>query len=63
MVREPLMFGSPPPAESRVTLANWQDPLYDRWSFQHLRELIPNSGSLMGPALGMPCHSRVLHRY
>jgi CubicO group peptidase (beta-lactamase class C family) len=41
MVREPLMSGFPPPAESRVTLANWQDPPYNRWSFQHLRELIP----------------------
>ena len=41
MVREPLMSGFPPPAESRATLANWQDPPYNRWSFQHLRELIP----------------------
>jgi CubicO group peptidase (beta-lactamase class C family) len=41
MAREPLMSGFPPPAESRVTLANWQDPPYNRWSFQHLRELIP----------------------
>jgi CubicO group peptidase (beta-lactamase class C family) len=41
MAREPLMSGFPPPTESRVTLANWQDPPYNRWSFQHLRELIP----------------------
>jgi CubicO group peptidase (beta-lactamase class C family) len=41
MVREPLMSGFPPTAESRVTLANWQDPPYNRWSFQHVRELIP----------------------
>ena len=41
MAREPLMSGFPPFAESRVTLANWQDPPYNRWSFQHLRELIP----------------------
>jgi CubicO group peptidase (beta-lactamase class C family) len=41
MVREPLMSGFPPPAESRVSLANWQEPPYNRWSFQHLRELIP----------------------
>jgi CubicO group peptidase (beta-lactamase class C family) len=53
MVREPLMSGFPPPAESRATLANWQDPPYNRWSFQHLRELIPTqrisrgSGSLL----------------
>ena len=41
MVHEPLMSGFPPPGESRVTLANWQDPPFNRWSFQHLRELIP----------------------
>jgi CubicO group peptidase (beta-lactamase class C family) len=42
MVREPDGSGFPPPAESRATLANWQDPPYNRWSFQHLRELIPS---------------------
>jgi CubicO group peptidase (beta-lactamase class C family) len=41
MAREPLMSGFPPSAESRVTLANWQDPPFNRWSFQHVRELIP----------------------
>ena len=58
MVREPLMSGFPPPAESRVTLANWQDPPYNRWSFQHLRELIPTQriarGS--GPGRGLARH-------
>jgi CubicO group peptidase (beta-lactamase class C family) len=56
MVREPLMSGFPPPAESRATLANWQDPPYNRWSFQHLRELIPTQrisrGHSLRPALG-----------
>ena len=58
MVREPLMSGFPPPAESRATLANWQDPPYNRWSFQHLRELIPTQrisrGS--GPVRGLARH-------
>jgi CubicO group peptidase (beta-lactamase class C family) len=36
-----LMQGFPPPAEARVTLANWQDPPYNRWSFSHMRELVP----------------------
>jgi CubicO group peptidase (beta-lactamase class C family) len=26
-----------------VTLANWQDPPYNRWAFQHVRELIPTA--------------------
>jgi CubicO group peptidase (beta-lactamase class C family) len=49
MAREPLMSGFPPPAEARVTLANWQDPPYNRWSFQHLRELIPTQRISRGP--------------
>ena len=64
MVREPLMSGFPPPAESRVTLANWQDPPYNRWSFQHLRELIPTQRISRGhgpsPALAQHGGSPVL---
>ena len=37
----PLMSGFPPAEASQVTLANWQDPPFNRWAFQHLREVIP----------------------
>jgi CubicO group peptidase (beta-lactamase class C family) len=38
------MAGVPPfPEQSLVTLANWQDPPFNRWSFQHIRELIPTA--------------------
>jgi CubicO group peptidase (beta-lactamase class C family) len=38
------MAGVPPfPGQSLVTLANWQDPPFNRWSFQHIRELIPTA--------------------
>jgi len=37
----PLMAGFPSEPDLRVTLLNWQDPPFNRWSFQHLRELIP----------------------
>jgi CubicO group peptidase (beta-lactamase class C family) len=37
----PLMSGFPPADTSQVTLANWQDPPFNRWAFQHLREVIP----------------------
>jgi CubicO group peptidase (beta-lactamase class C family) len=38
------MSGAPPfPADSAVTLANWQDPPFNRWAFQHVRELIPSA--------------------
>jgi CubicO group peptidase (beta-lactamase class C family) len=49
MAHEPLMSGFPPPAESRVTLANWQDHPYNQWSFQHIRELIPTQRISRGP--------------
>ena len=39
-----LMTGAPPfPADFAVTLANWQDPPFNRWAFQHVRELIPSA--------------------
>ena len=38
------MSGAPPfGPQSRVTLANWQDPPFNRWAFQHVRELIPTA--------------------
>src|ERR1700722_6238928 len=45
------MAGSPPfHAESLVTLANWQQPPYNRWSFQHVRELTPTARIPRGDA-------------
>ena len=38
-----LMEGTPPPVERLVTLANWQDPPFSRWGFQHVRDLIPTA--------------------
>lgn len=35
------MAGFPPRPDSVVTLENWQQPPFNRWAFQHLRELIP----------------------
>jgi CubicO group peptidase (beta-lactamase class C family) len=55
------MAGAPPfPPAQRVTLANWQDPPFNRWAFQHVRELIPTArisrGS--GPAWALPRDER-----
>jgi CubicO group peptidase (beta-lactamase class C family) len=52
-----LMTGAPPfPPQSRVTLANWQDPPFNRWAFQHIRELIPTARIARGegPARPLP---------
>jgi len=39
----PVMQGSPPSPEHRVTLKNWDSPPYNRWSFQHVREVLPTA--------------------
>jgi CubicO group peptidase (beta-lactamase class C family) len=52
-----LMSGVPPfPPQSLVTLANWQDPPFNRWAFQHIRELIPSARIARGdgPAWQLP---------
>jgi CubicO group peptidase (beta-lactamase class C family) len=51
------MAGPPPFApEAGVTLANWQDPPFNRWAFQHVRELIPSAriGRGTGAAAALP---------
>jgi len=48
------MSGFPTHPELRVTLVNWQDPPFNRWSFQHLRELIPTQRIPIGDAPARP---------
>ena len=36
-----LMEGFPPAPDAAVTLANWQQPPYNRWAFSHVREIVP----------------------
>jgi CubicO group peptidase (beta-lactamase class C family) len=45
-----LMTGFPP---AQVTLANWQDPPFNRWAFRHMRELIPSQPIPAGPSSSM----------
>ncbi len=51
-----LMRGSPPPPTKQVTLDNWQGPPWNRWSFQHLDEVIPSACIRRGggPASALP---------
>lgn len=39
----PVMQGSPPPPEHRITLQNWDKPPFNRWSFQRVREVLPTT--------------------
>jgi CubicO group peptidase (beta-lactamase class C family) len=38
-----LMQGFPPLPEQQVSLANWLRPPFNRWSFQHVREILPTA--------------------
>jgi CubicO group peptidase (beta-lactamase class C family) len=57
-----LMQGSPPPPQARVTLANWQDPPYNRWAFSHVREIVPTQRISRGggDVLPLPADPRPL---
>ena len=64
-----LMHGFPPPVDALVTLANWQEPPYNRWSFSHMRELVPTQriSKGLGPvtpllAAPLPLGEIALHR-
>jgi CubicO group peptidase (beta-lactamase class C family) len=57
------MAEAPPFAADRlVTLANWQQRPYNRWAFQHVRELIPSARIRRsdGPAWRLPRDERDL---
>ncbi|MBD0293489.1 MAG: serine hydrolase [Jiangellaceae bacterium] len=49
-----LMRGFPPAEHDQVTLANWQQPPFNRWSFSHLRELVPTQRIPRGPGPVLP---------
>jgi CubicO group peptidase (beta-lactamase class C family) len=64
-----LMQEFPPPVDDRVTLANWQQAPYNRWSFSHTRELVPTQRICRGPgpvtpllADPLPLGETTLHR-
>ena len=57
-----LMQGSRPSPERLVTLANWQEPPFNRWAFQHFRELVPTAPVSRGdgPVAELPRAPRVI---
>lgn len=54
--RPPIMQGSPPPAEWRVPLMDWDRPPWNRWTFQNISQILPTApvhrGS--GPVIALP---------
>src|SRR5690349_18667080 len=60
-----LMAGAPPfPTPAQVSLANWQEAPYNRWAFQHVRDLIPTARIRRGegPVWRFPRAERDLSR-
>ena len=54
-----LMQGGRPASDRLVTLANWQDPPFNRWAFQHFRELVPTARDRAGRRAGRrACRAR-----
>ena len=49
MKKSELMVGFPPNAADQVTLANWRTAPFNKWSFTHLRELIPSAAIANDP--------------
>jgi CubicO group peptidase (beta-lactamase class C family) len=49
MSSSPLMSGFPPIESDQVTLANWRTAPYIKWSFQHVRELVPSADIANAP--------------
>ncbi len=60
-----LMSGAPPFRNAaQVTLANWQEAPYNRWAFQHVRDLVPTARIRRGdgPVWRFPHAERDLSR-
>ena len=48
------MIGFPPALADRWSLSNWQNAPYNRWAFQHLREVVPTARVGRGSAAATP---------
>jgi CubicO group peptidase (beta-lactamase class C family) len=52
-----IMVGHPPPPSSRVGLHNWQQPPFNRWAFQHTRQVLPTANISRGAGPVWPLRS------
>jgi len=49
-----LMTGFPAAPEDQVSLANWREAPFNRWSFRHVREIIPTADIAHDPHQSRP---------
>ena len=45
-----LMKGFPPEPSTQVTLANWRKAPFNKWSFHHVREIVPSAAIANDPS-------------
>lgn len=50
MIAPELMRGFPPVSAGQVSLANWRKAPFNKWSFQHVREIVPSADIPNDPA-------------
>jgi CubicO group peptidase (beta-lactamase class C family) len=55
-----LMTGFPPAPEDQVSLANWREAPFNRWSFRHVREIIPTAEIAHDPHRARPLPVEVI---
>src|SRR4051794_31020310 len=56
-----LMSGFPPSPQSQVTLANWRMAPFNRWAFQHVREIVPSADIPHDPSNVRPLSSATMN--
>jgi CubicO group peptidase (beta-lactamase class C family) len=49
-----VMKGFPPSSQRQVTLANWRAAPFNRWAFQHVREIVPSADIPHDPSNALP---------
>ncbi len=49
----PIMQGTPPPPDMRIPMIDWDRPPWNRWSFQHVRELLPTAAIRRGDVVSV----------
>jgi CubicO group peptidase (beta-lactamase class C family) len=54
------MNGFPPSPDRQVTLANWRTAPFNRWAFQHVREIVPSADIAHDPSAVRPLPSATL---
>jgi hypothetical protein len=48
------MTGFPPSPQGQVTLANWRTSPFNKWAFQHVREILPSTDIPYDPSNVLP---------